>query len=39
VKKALGGKFEARPLSDGESPASGEQEALLVPTQTGSRLG
>lgn len=39
VKKALGGKFEARPLSDGESPATGEQEALLVPTQTGSKLG
>lgn len=38
VKRTLGGKFEARPLGEGEGPAAGEQEALLVPTQTGAKL-
>jgi hypothetical protein len=38
VKRRLGGNYEARPLSEGEAPAAGEQEALLVPTQTGSKL-
>lgn len=38
VRKALGGKFEARPLAAGESPFKGEQEALLVPVQGDTKL-
>lgn len=38
VRKALGGKFEARPLAAGESPLKGEQEALLVPVQGDTKL-
>jgi hypothetical protein len=38
VRRTLGGNYEARPLGEGESPTAGEQEALLVPTPTGSKL-
>lgn len=38
VKKLLGGRFEARPLTNNESPAEGESEALLVPIEGGRKL-
>lgn len=38
VRKSLGGKLEARPLSVGEEAGSGEEEALLVPLRPGARL-
>jgi hypothetical protein len=38
VKKLLGGKYEARPLTANESPAVGESEALLVPVEGGKSI-
>ena len=38
VRKVLGGKFEARPLGALEVPRRGEQEALLVPVQGGTKF-
>lgn len=38
VKKTHSGRFEARPLGPGEAAISGEQEALLLPLQGGSRF-
>jgi hypothetical protein len=38
VRRALGGKLEARPLADNESAPAGEEEALLVPLKPGVKL-
>ena len=38
VRKILGGKYEARPLGALEGPRKGEQEALLVPVQGGTKF-
>lgn len=38
VRKVLGGTFEARPLGALEVPRRGEQEALLVPVQGGTKF-
>lgn len=38
VRKVLGGKYEARPLGALETPRKGEQEALLVPVQGGTKF-
>ncbi len=39
VKRALGGKWEVRPLGERESAPAGEEEALLVPLKPGARFG
>lgn len=38
VRRALGGKLEARPLADNEAAPAGEEEALLVPLKPGVKL-
>jgi hypothetical protein len=38
VRRALGGKLEARPLADNEVAPAGEEEALLVPLKPGVKL-
>ncbi len=38
VRRALGGKLEARPLADNENAPAGEEEALLVPLKPGVKL-
>lgn len=38
VRRILGGRIECRPLSEGEKPTSGEEEALLVPMHHQTKL-
>jgi hypothetical protein len=38
VRRALGGKLEARPLAENEAAPAGEEEALLVPLKPGVKL-
>lgn len=39
VRRALGGKWEVRPLGERESAPAGEEEALLVPLRPGTKFG
>lgn len=39
VRRALGGKWEVRPLGERESAPPGEEEALLVPLRPGAKFG
>lgn len=39
VRRALGGKWEVRPLGERESAPAGEEEALLVPLRPGAKFG
>jgi hypothetical protein len=38
VRRALGGKWEVRPLGERESAPAGEEEALLVPLRPGAKF-
>ncbi len=38
VRRALGGRLEARPLGEDEAPGEGEEAALLVPMRAGAKL-
>jgi len=38
VRRTLGGRIEARPLAEGERPVAGEEEAMLVPLQSQTKL-
>lgn len=39
VRRALGGKWEVRPLAERETAPAGEEEALLVPLRPGAKFG
>lgn len=38
VRRTLGGRIEARPLTEGEKPVAGEEEAMLVPLHPQTKL-